>query len=289
MKARRKRKDREGSTERKKKDTAQNRERQTFGSNTLPLHPAPLKIRRSEHAGQNILLKHASPSPPPLTHTLPPGCLLQMYVILKVGDTSKRAVTSVVVSALTAGYASGTVSYDYDTDPVNRKQTPNFYGYVPDEGIARSLILVCMTLNSALLLLMRAFSAAMLMLVKKRYVRAHMHLWPKHIRSWGVHMCAQGGSVFWAACSELMYPHTHTSGPKHMRRWGAHMCEQGGSVFWAACSELMHLRALRVSCGTANLENFERVEEQPLFVTKMRGTAGSERFMRDERLRTCYL
>ena len=38
-----------------------------------------------------------------------PGCLLQLYVILKVGDTSGRAVTSVVVSALTAGYSSGTL------------------------------------------------------------------------------------------------------------------------------------------------------------------------------------
>ena len=38
-----------------------------------------------------------------------PGCLLQLYVILKVGDTSGRAVTSVVVSALTTGYSSGTL------------------------------------------------------------------------------------------------------------------------------------------------------------------------------------
>ena len=38
-----------------------------------------------------------------------PGCLLQLYVILKLGDTSGRAVTSVVVSALTAGYSSGTL------------------------------------------------------------------------------------------------------------------------------------------------------------------------------------
>jgi len=38
-----------------------------------------------------------------------PGCLLQMYVMLKVGDMSGRAVTSVVVSALTAGYSSGTL------------------------------------------------------------------------------------------------------------------------------------------------------------------------------------
>jgi len=99
-----------------------------------------------------------------------PGCLLQMYVMLKVGDTSGRAVTSVVVSALTTGYSSGTISYDFDTDPVKRKESPDFYGYISDEGIARPLLLVCMTLNSALLLLVRAFSAAMLMLVNKRFL-----------------------------------------------------------------------------------------------------------------------
>ena len=38
-----------------------------------------------------------------------PGCLLQMYVILKVGDTGKREIASVVISALTAGYSSGTL------------------------------------------------------------------------------------------------------------------------------------------------------------------------------------
>ena len=38
-----------------------------------------------------------------------PGCLLQIYVILKVGDMSGRAVTSVAVSALTTGYSSGTL------------------------------------------------------------------------------------------------------------------------------------------------------------------------------------
>ena len=62
-------------------------------------------------------------------------------------------------------------SYDFDTDPVKRNETPDFYGYIPDEGIARPLLLVCMTLNGALLLLLRAFSAAMLMLVSKRHAR----------------------------------------------------------------------------------------------------------------------
>ena len=51
---------------------------------------------------------------------------------------------------------------------------PDFYGYIPDEGAARTLLLVCMTLNSALMLLVRSFSAAMLMLVKKRYFVAYM-------------------------------------------------------------------------------------------------------------------
>jgi len=52
--------------------------------------------------------------------------------------------------------------------------TPNFYGYIPDEGIARHLLLVCMTLNSTLLLLVRSFSAAMLMLVNKRYLVTYL-------------------------------------------------------------------------------------------------------------------
>ena len=100
-----------------------------------------------------------------------PGCLLQMFVILKIGDSSTRAVTSLAVSALTTGYHSATISYDFDTNPLGRNLNPAFYGYIPDEGGVRSVLLVCMTLNSTLLLLVRAFSAAMLMLVRKKYVR----------------------------------------------------------------------------------------------------------------------
>jgi len=61
----------------------------------------------------------------------------------------------------------------YDTDPVKRKVSPDFYGYIPDDGIARLLLLACMTLNSALLLLVRAFRAAMLVLANKRYFVAY--------------------------------------------------------------------------------------------------------------------
>ena len=107
-----------------------------------------------------------------------PGCVLQMFAMLKKMQQNeaigRAEVASVVVSALTTGYSSATISYDYDTDPVKRKETPDFYGYIPDEGGVRTLLLVCMTVNSALLLLMRSFSAAMLMQVRKRYVIYYM-------------------------------------------------------------------------------------------------------------------
>jgi len=58
-------------------------------------------------------------------------------------------------------------------DPQKRKETPDFYGYVPDGG-SRTVIFGCMMLQSALLLLIRSFSAAMLMLVKKKYFAIYM-------------------------------------------------------------------------------------------------------------------
>ena len=60
-------------------------------------------------------------------------------------------------------------------DPVARKHSPDFYGYIPDGG-SRTVIFGCMVINSSLLLLIRSFSAAMLMLVKMRYLVAFLGL-----------------------------------------------------------------------------------------------------------------
>jgi len=105
------------------------------------------------------------------------GCVLQVYVILQGrglgggfgGDRFELALASALISALTAGWTSATLSYDYDSDPVMRKLFPAFYGYIPDKRLGRTMLLVCMTMNSALLLLVRSFGMSMLMLVKKRY------------------------------------------------------------------------------------------------------------------------
>ena len=58
-------------------------------------------------------------------------------------------------------------------DPQKRKETPDFYGYIPDGG-SRTVIFGCMLLNNALLLLIRSFGAAMLMLAKKRYLAMYL-------------------------------------------------------------------------------------------------------------------
>ena len=73
-------------------------------------------------------------------------------------------------------------SYDYDTDPVKRKETPDFYGYIPDEGIARPLLLV------------RAFSAAMLILVSKRYLAMY---WAGDMALYLLQKVARGDFHYW--------------------------------------------------------------------------------------------
>jgi hypothetical protein len=103
-----------------------------------------------------------------------PGCLLQMYVVIASFDAGRKvttsAIVSILVSALTTGCASATISYDFDTDPVRRMEAPNFYGYIPDEGQTRTVLYIIMAANSSLLLLVRCFSAAMMLFANKFYL-----------------------------------------------------------------------------------------------------------------------
>jgi len=89
-------------------------------------------------------------------------------VLVKNNHEKKRAVASLLISALATGFASATISLDIDTDPEKRAKQPSFYGYVPDGG-QKTVIYSVMVINSALLLLLRSFSVALLMQVKKRY------------------------------------------------------------------------------------------------------------------------
>jgi hypothetical protein len=98
-----------------------------------------------------------------------PGCILQVYVLLKSGHRSQPEIASIAISALTAGFTCASLSFDYDVDPAKRKDMPDFYGYIPN-GVSRTVAFACMTLNGTLVLLLRSFSAALLTLMAKKYL-----------------------------------------------------------------------------------------------------------------------
>ena len=67
-----------------------------------------------------------------------PGVIIQLSSILSDGKLSKPVVASLAISALTTGFISGTISYDFDTDPLRRVENPDFYGYIPNNATRRA-------------------------------------------------------------------------------------------------------------------------------------------------------
>ena len=84
------------------------------------------------------------------------------------GDYSKTALGSILVSACTTGFTAATISFDFDDSPQKRRDDPTFYGYIPDSAGRRTTIFFCMIMNSALLLLLRSLSTALLLMVDGR-------------------------------------------------------------------------------------------------------------------------
>ena len=109
-----------------------------------------------------------------------PGCILQVLAVLRVLAAGQQPTTaamiSILISALTTGYTSAVMTFDHDVDPVRRVDTPDFYGMVPDETLSRTIVFVCLVLQSALLLLIRSVGAALLIKVDKRFLATYMVL-----------------------------------------------------------------------------------------------------------------
>jgi hypothetical protein len=96
-----------------------------------------------------------------------------MYALLKAKEMSTQALASIVISAMTAGASSATISFDYDTNPIKRKNSPDFYGYIPVSG-ARTAIFGCMFMNGTLLLLVKCFGCALLLITNKSFFILYM-------------------------------------------------------------------------------------------------------------------
>ena len=98
--------------------------------------------------------------------------MLQLAALIRQSRTgseiSKVALGSIIVSACTTGFTAAMISYDFDVSPERRRDEPAFYGYIPDSAGRRTAIFFCMIMNGALLLLLRSFSTALLLMVDVR-------------------------------------------------------------------------------------------------------------------------
>ena len=97
-----------------------------------------------------------------------PSTVLQSYAFIKSDTRSSSAAFSIMISGLCTGFASSTISFDSDCDPVSRVKNNDFYGYIPDEG--RFLVFMLMLLISAFHSFMRSISFALIMTLRDSYL-----------------------------------------------------------------------------------------------------------------------
>lgn len=93
-----------------------------------------------------------------------PGLVVQVFALVSAESNEGHAValTSIVLSAFSTGFASSMISYDLDVDVSKRKNNPKFYGYVPDGDGVRSVVFGAMTGISSCFVLSKTFAIAIL-------------------------------------------------------------------------------------------------------------------------------
>jgi hypothetical protein len=104
-----------------------------------------------------------------------PGVIIQLMAIATSDEeVTTAAWISLAVSALTTGFASATISYDFDTHPGYREKVPDFYGYIPAKASKRSVVFVSRMLLTAGMLLIRCMTIVVLGLVGGSWVALYL-------------------------------------------------------------------------------------------------------------------
>ncbi|GMH72745.1 hypothetical protein TL16_g05998 [Triparma laevis f. inornata] len=107
-----------------------------------------------------------------------PGILIQMKSMLELpevgeggegdseffGSKNVALLVSIGISALTVGFTSGQISYDYDSDPERRDKSPEFYGFIPDSKTKRLYLFCTMVMTPAFMVLIKSMAITLLFL-----------------------------------------------------------------------------------------------------------------------------
>ena len=96
--------------------------------------------------------------------------VLQVMFIIEQGTINPVVATSLLISALTAGYTAASVTYDFDTDPKRRSSEPEFYGFIADTAARRIVTLNLLVLQSSVMLLLRATATALILKIGAGYL-----------------------------------------------------------------------------------------------------------------------
>jgi hypothetical protein len=89
---------------------------------------------------------------------------------------STMGLISILISAASAGFTSASITYDFDSDVEKRRVEPDFYGFIPDEPLKRTLNFCSMTAMSSLLLLLRSISSSLLILTSPWYFALYVFI-----------------------------------------------------------------------------------------------------------------
>jgi len=91
-----------------------------------------------------------------------PGLVVQVVALVNAPVVSSSgqtlAILSIILSAVSTGFASSMISYDLDVDVNKRRNNPKFYGYVPDADSARTIVFTAMTMLSSCFVLSKTFA-----------------------------------------------------------------------------------------------------------------------------------
>ena len=103
-----------------------------------------------------------------------PAGILQVFALLNSPKVTTTAVMSFCTSCCSIAFTSASISFDWDTSPTKRKETPNYYGYVKDSPGSRTLTFLCLLSLAFFHVASKFFALALLASIDKAWVTFYL-------------------------------------------------------------------------------------------------------------------